>query len=55
MKIRLTIMTENNKHSDDVTEGIVQELWQKTLDLITTFSSDPYEKAIVEKVEIIEN
>lgn len=54
MKIRLTIMTENDKLcTDDISEEKVQKAWQTIFDLLTLTSSDPSEKAIVEKAEIV--
>lgn len=54
MKVRLTIMTENDKPcTDDISEEIVKKAWQAIFDLLMLTSSDPSEKAIVEKAEIM--
>ena len=54
MKVRITVLTENDKHSDEVTEKMVQKAWQALLDMMMLYNCDPSENAIVEKVEIIE-
>lgn len=54
MKIRLTILTENNAPiTEQVTEDVVKKVWQGVLDFICLMDMDPSEKATVEKVEII--
>lgn len=54
MKIRLTILTENNAPiTEQVTEDVVKKAWQSVLDVICLMGMDPSEKATVEKVEII--
>ena len=53
MKVRLTILTENDaKVPDGITEDVIQKVWQSVLNSICLFS-DREEKATVEKVEII--
>ena len=57
MKIRLTIMTENDKHideriSDERVEQMVAMAWQMILDNLPGKSLD--EKGIVEKCELVE-
>ena len=55
MKIRVTIMTENYKHLPDVPdeklEAISKGAWQMLLHIVNI---DPADKAIVEKIEIVE-
>lgn len=55
MKIRVTIMTENDKHLPDVPdeklEAISKGAWQMLLHIVNI---DPADKAIVEKIEIVE-
>ena len=52
MKIRLTIMTENDKaRSPELTEGKVKAAWQALFDAMCLMSDD---KATVEKVEFVE-
>lgn len=55
MKIRVTIMTENDKHLPDIPDeqlkAITQGAWQLMLKLV---NANPEETAIVEKVEIVE-
>lgn len=55
MKVRLTIMTENDKPlKDGITEEKIKNAWQLIFDLLNlTTSSDPSEKATVEKAEIV--
>lgn len=55
MKVRLTIMTENDKPlKDGITEEKIKNVWQAVLDLLNlATSSDPSEKATVEKAEIV--
>ena len=54
MKIRLTIMTENDKHLDvpkELLEQKTKEYWDMFFTMITESSN---EKAIVEKCEVVE-
>lgn len=54
MKIRLTILTENDKPlTDDISEEKVKNAWQAVLSLLMLTGSDPSEKATVEKAEIV--
>lgn len=54
MKIRLTILTENNKkRNENLTEDKVKETWQFILNMISSLS-DNEDKAIVENVEFVE-
>lgn len=54
MKIRLTILTENDKpRRPEHTEELVAEAWQFILDLFNA-ASEENEKATVEKVEFVE-
>ena len=54
MKVRLTIMTENDKPlADDITEAKIKNAWQAIWDILVATSSDPSEKATVEKAEIV--
>lgn len=56
MKIRLTIMTENDKpRTDDISEEKVKRAWQTIFDFIMLTSSDPSEKVLVEKAEFVED
>lgn len=54
MKIRLTILTENNKkRNENLTEDKVKETWQFILNMLSSLS-DNEDKAIVENVEFVE-
>lgn len=56
MKIRVTLYTENEKHvacSMEELEEAAKKAWQLLFDSIVDYSAD-YEKAIVEKCEVIE-
>ena len=55
MKVRLTIMMENDKPlKEEITETKIKNAWQAIIDLLLMLeSSDPSEKAIVEKAEIV--
>ena len=54
MKIRLTILTENNKkRNENLTEDKVKEAWQYILNMLSSLS-DNEDKAIVENVEFVE-
>lgn len=54
MKIRLTIMTENDKtQPPELTEEKVKAAWQVVLDAISLYSTED-EKATVEKAEFVE-
>ena len=54
MKIRLTILTENNKkRNENLTEDKVKETWQFILNVLSSLS-DNEDKAIVENVEFVE-
>lgn len=54
MKIRLTILTENDKpRKPGLTEETVAKAWQFTMDLFAAISEEN-EKATVEKVEFVE-
>ena len=55
MKIRLTILTENNKkRNENLTEDKVKETWQFVLNMLSSLS-DNEDKAIVENVELLED
>lgn len=54
MKIRLTLLTENNSHVDlpkEVLEQKAKEAWETLLNLICLNGDD---KAILEKCEVVE-
>ena len=54
MKIRLTILTENNKkRNENLTEDKVKEAWQFILNMLSSLSENE-DKAIVENVEFVE-
>lgn len=54
MKVRLTIMTENDKPlTNDITETKIKNAWQALWDILVATGSDPSEKVIVEKAEIV--
>lgn len=54
MKIRLTILTENNKkRNENLTEDKVKETWQFVLNMLSSLSENE-DKAIVENVEFVE-
>lgn len=55
MKIRLTILTENNKkRNENLTEDKVKEAWQYILNMLSSLSENE-DKAIVENVELLED
>lgn len=57
MKIRVTLMTENDKHADipdDELRATVEKGWNWMLSTFDVFKSDPSDKASVESVEIVE-
>lgn len=55
MKIRLTILTENNKkRNENLTEDKVKEAWQYILNMLSPLSENE-DKAIVENVEFVED
>lgn len=63
MKVRVTVLTENNKHWDESIKAKyteeqlndkVKQAWQCMLDFITDIG-DKNEKALVESVEILED
>lgn len=54
MKIRITILTENNKkRNENLTEDKVKETWQFILNMLSSLSENE-DKAIVENVEFVE-
>ena len=61
MKVRVTIMTENDKSleilgvSKETFEEITRAAWQTLFDLTALQSSDPSERAVVEKCELVED
>lgn len=55
MKIRLTILTENNKkRNENLTKDKVKEVWQYILNILSSLSENE-DKAIVENVELLED
>ena len=55
MKIRLTIMTENDKHIDsDISKEKMERTVSSAWEYILHQMADDGEKAIVEKCEVIE-
>lgn len=57
MKIRVTLMTENDKHvdiPDDELRKMAETAWKLMLSTISVFKEDPSDHATVESVEIIE-
>lgn len=55
MKIRLTILTENNKkRNENLTEDKVKETWQFILNMFSSLSENE-DKVIVENVELLED
>ena len=55
MKIRLTILTENNKkRNENLTEDKVKEAWQYILNMLNSLSENE-DKAIIENVEFVED
>lgn len=56
MKVRLTIMTENNRpRPSGVTEEKLAKVWQTIFDTMALFSENDDDKATVEKVEFIDD
>jgi len=54
VKIRITILTENNKkRNENLTEDKVKETWQFILNMLSSLSENE-DKAIVENVEFVE-
>lgn len=57
MKVRITVLTENDKLLPPVeerpSEEQIMKVWQFIFDMMT-LNGEPNEKAIVEKVEFIE-
>lgn len=55
MKIRLTVLTENDTPTPDgLTEEKVKAVWQTVLNLLC-LTADVGDKAIVEKAEFVED
>ena len=63
MKVRVTVLTENNKHwnesikakyTEEQLNEKVKQVWQFTMDFITSMG-EPGERALVESVEILED
>ena len=57
MKIRVTLLTENDKHVDlpkEELEKKAKQGWQIIASIIPSLSDDSSEKATVEKVEVVE-
>lgn len=55
MKVRLTILTENDKpRKPGLTEETVAKAWQFILDFVSA-ASEENEKATVEKAEFVED
>lgn len=59
MKIRVTIMTENDKHLDEKytkeqIEAVTKRAWQAIVDDLLLTSEDTSERAVVESCELVE-
>lgn len=58
MKLRVTLMTENDKHlpciSKEELERMAKEGWETTLKYLLQFSTDKSENACVESCELVE-
>lgn len=56
MKIRVTLMTENDKHLDEkYTKEQIEEMTKRAWDLLLSMlNQDPSENAFVESCELIE-
>lgn len=57
MKIRVTLMTENDKHVDvpeDELRATAEKTWNWFLSTLSVFNEDLSDKATVESVEIVE-
>ena len=55
MKVRLTILTENNvERKPEHTPELIKDTWQTILDLYAAFDQTNGDKATVEKVEILD-
>lgn len=56
MKVRVTLMTENNKHiSEDISDEEIQKIAEYTWNIfIKMLNDDPDDKAYLEKVEVVE-
>lgn len=59
MKIKVTVMTENDKHLDesyskDEIESKVRKAWQIIFDMMLLDGDDPSEKITVESCELVE-
>lgn len=57
MKIRVTLITENNKHPDITDEEACDAAvmaWNFIIKFLERFNKDPSEKATVESAEVVE-
>lgn len=56
MKVRVTLMTENNKHiKEDISDYEVQKMTEDAWNIfIKMLNDDPDDKAYLEKVEVVE-
>ena len=56
MKVRVTLMTENNKHiNEDISDEEIQKIAEDTWNIfIKMLNDDSDDKAYLEKVEVVE-
>lgn len=56
MKVRVTLMTENNKHiNEDISDEEIQKIAEDTWNIfIKMLNDDQDDKAYLEKVEVVE-
>lgn len=56
MKVRVTLMTENNKHiNEDISDEEIQKIAEDTWNIfIKMLNDDTDDKAYLEKVEVVE-
>lgn len=56
MKVRVTLMTENNKHiNEDISDEEIQKIAEDTWNIfIKMLNDDPDDKAYLDKVEVVE-
>ena len=55
MKVRLTLLTENNKvRKPEHTEEVIKTVWETLIHMVLSLSDDPSEKCTVESVEVLD-
>ena len=54
MKVRITLMTENDRHITNASKAAVEDLARKAWEAFCILQSGKGEKATVESIEVIE-